>query len=65
MKEKVILFVTGFLLYGSIGGLAMYYFESYSLEQTLKFGAFWGFLMALGEVFIFPKVKSYFSKNKK
>lgn len=65
MKQKIITFVVGFLLYGILFGTAMYFFETNkNLSISIKSGITFGFFMSLFELFIIPKVKIFFSKKK-
>lgn len=65
MKQKVITLIVGFLIYGTLFGLMIYYTEAdRDLEKTFSMAVFFGFFMALVEVFINPIVRNLFSKSK-
>jgi ABC-type polysaccharide/polyol phosphate export permease len=64
MKQKFITFLTGFLIYGLVFGVIMYYTEdNKNILQALFSGLFFGSSMGLYEVFIYPKIRNYFSKK--
>lgn len=67
MKQKIITFATGFVIYGIMGFLINYFMDSNrNAVASVKIGFFFGILMGLFEVFINPKIRSYFAnRNKK
>ncbi|WP_445452868.1 hypothetical protein [Flavobacterium sp. 25HG05S-40] len=66
MKQKIITFLTGFLLYALVFGIFMYYTEANKdVLKALYAGVFFGIFMGLFEVFINPRIRSYFANKKK
>ncbi|NNT70621.1 hypothetical protein HKT18_00185 [Flavobacterium sp. IMCC34852] len=64
MKQKAITFLVGFLVYGTLFGVMMYYTEAErDFKKALTSAAFFGIFMALFEVYISPKIKKYFVKK--
>jgi len=64
MKQKIITFVVGFLLYGILFGTAMYFFgTNKNLSISIKSGIAFGFFMSLFELFLIPKIKESFKKK--
>lgn len=62
MNRKTAHFIAGFILYGLIG-----YFMAYWLiedQNPYYFALFWGFLMALAEVFVFERLRNRKKKEK-
>jgi cell division protein FtsW (lipid II flippase) len=62
MNRKVAHFIAGFILYGFVG-----YFIAYGLmedQNPFYFALFWGFLMALAEVFVFEPIRNRKKKEK-
>ncbi|MFN3753234.1 hypothetical protein [Flavobacterium sp.] len=65
MKQKFITFLVGFFIYGTLFGVMMFYTETNgNIKKALSAGIFFGIFMALFEVFISPRIKNYFTKNK-
>jgi uncharacterized membrane protein len=65
MKQKLVTFVIGFLCYGFVFGLMMYFIETNkSVRQAFYSALFFGTSMGLFEVFVNPKIRAYF-KNRK
>lgn len=65
MKQKTATFIVGFLVYGFLFGGAMYFFETdRNLWISIKSAIFFGLFMSLFELFVMPKTKKFFSKNK-
>lgn len=65
MKQKTITFLVGFWIYGILFAVIVYYTEAErDLKKTLTSAAFFGIFMALFEVYISPRIKNYFTKNK-
>ncbi|WP_396158509.1 hypothetical protein [Flavobacterium sp.] len=66
MKQKFITFLTGFLIYGLVFGVIMYYTEANkNILRALFSGLFFGSFMGLFEVFINPRIRRYFETRKK
>jgi hypothetical protein len=66
MKQKLITFLTGFLIYGLLFGVMMYYSEANkNILRALLAGLFFGTSMGLFEVFINPRIRRYFETRKK
>ena len=66
MKQKFITFLTGFLIYGLVFGVIMYYTEdNKNILQAFFSGLIFGTSMGLFEVFINPRIKRYFETRKK
>ena len=64
MKQKLITFVTGFVIYGLLFGILYYFTETKNdVVRSLSAGLYFGILMGLSDVFIYPRVKNYFSKK--
>lgn len=65
MKQKIITFLIGFLMYGIFFGFMMYFVEdNMTVYKSILAGAFFGITMALFEVFINPRIKNYFSNKR-
>jgi ABC-type Mn2+/Zn2+ transport system permease subunit len=65
MKQKIITFIVGFLIYGSFFGFIMYFIEdNMTVYKSILAGVFFGIAMALFEVFINPRIKNYFSNKR-
>lgn len=66
MKQNFFIFLTGFLIYGFVFGIVMYFTEANNnMLRTLFSGLFFGTSMGLFEVFINPRIKRYFENRKK
>ncbi|WP_295333408.1 hypothetical protein [Flavobacterium sp.] len=66
MKQKVITLIVGFLIYGTLFGLMMYYTEAdRDFEKSFGMAVFFGFFMTLSEVFINPRIKKFFTSKQK
>jgi len=66
MKQKLITFLTGFLIYGVFFGIMIYYTEANkNILRALFSGLFFGASMGLFEVFINPRIRRYFETRKK
>lgn len=59
-KYNIILFLSGFLIYGFMGYFISKYFERDS--NHLKYAIFFGVLVGLGEVFVLERIRQYFTK---
>ena len=66
MKQKLITFTKGFLIYGLLFG-TMYYFTETKNDflKSLYAGLYFGTFMGLSDTFIYPRVKAYFEKRSK
>jgi hypothetical protein len=65
MKQKLITFLTGLLIYGVFFGVMMYYTEANkNILRALFSGLFFGTSMGLFEVFINPRIRRYFETRK-
>ncbi len=65
MKQKIITFLIGFLIYGLLFGAAMYYLETNkNFSIAVKSGITFGLLMSLFELYMIPKIKKFFQKIK-
>lgn len=67
MNKKIKTFIGSLIFFGLFFGALMYFTEAHKNITIATYqGIYYGILMALGEVFIFPKIKSYFeNRNKK
>jgi hypothetical protein len=67
MKQKLITFITGFIIYGLLFGVLMYFSEAdHNLKAATEQGLFFGTFMGLFDTFILPKINAYFAnRNKK
>ncbi|HNQ27486.1 MAG TPA: hypothetical protein PKL92_06145 [Aquaticitalea sp.] len=64
IKQGFFTFLAGLLVYGLLFGALMYFVETdKNFGEALKAGLFFGVFMALGELFVLPKIKSFFSKK--
>ncbi|MFZ4671743.1 MAG: hypothetical protein ACOYLT_06995 [Flavobacterium sp.] len=64
MKQKLITFITGFIIYGLLFGVLMY--TDHNLKVATEQGLFFGTFMGLFDTFILPKINVYFAnRNKK
>jgi len=65
MKQKLITFLTGLLIYGVFFGVMMYYTEANkNILRALFSGLFFGTSMGLFEVLINPRIRRYFETRK-
>ena len=66
MKQKIISFITGFIIYGLLFG-TMYYFTETKNDflNSLYAGLYFGTFMGLSDIFIYPRVKNYIEKRSK
>jgi ABC-type Mn2+/Zn2+ transport system permease subunit len=65
MKQKIITFFTGFLIYGLLFGTFMYFTEANkNIKSGLFQGIFFGTSMGLFDTFILPKINAYFANKK-
>ena len=65
MKQKIITFITGFLLYALVFGIFMYYTEANKdVLKALYSGLVFGIFMGLFEVFLNPRIRSYFANKR-
>ena len=66
MKQKIITFITGFLIYGLLFGTFMYFTEANkNIKSGLFQGIFFGTSMGLFDTFILPKINTYFANKKR
>jgi hypothetical protein len=66
MKLKFTTFLVGFLIYGILFGSIMYFSETdKSFNSALASGLIFGIAMGLFEVFINPRIVSYFANKRK
>jgi hypothetical protein len=66
MKLKFTTFLVGFLIYGILFGSIMYLSESdRNYTHALSSGLIFGIAMAVFEVFINPRIVSYFANKRK
>ncbi len=63
MKHQIILFISGFIIYGLMG----YFISKFATEDQnhLKFALFFGVFMGLAEVFVLERIRQYYRKKKK
>lgn len=65
MKTKIINFLVGFIVMGSVYGVILYFFkDQYSIEQIIYQALFFGFGWGLAEAFVFPWIRKRFGKEK-
>jgi putative exporter of polyketide antibiotics len=65
MRQKIITFSIGFILYGLMFGTLMFIIEdNITGYKAVKAGFIFGTFMGLYEVFIYPKMRNYFTKKK-
>ena len=65
MKQNFFTFLTGFILYTLVFGIFMYFTEANKdVLKALYSGLVFGFFMGLFEVFINPRIRSYFANKK-
>lgn len=64
MKQKAITFLVGFLVYGTLFGVMIFYTEAErDFKKALTSAVFFGVFMALFEVYISPRIKKYFAEK--
>lgn len=64
MRPKIITFSIGFILYGLMFGTLMFIIEdNMTGYKAVKSGFIFVTFMGLYEVFIYPKIRNYFSKK--
>lgn len=64
MNRKVAHFIAGFILYGLMGYLIVYWLGEGGDMSPLEFALIWGLLMALAEVFVFERLRNRKKKEK-
>ena len=65
MKQKIIKATISFLFYGILFGLLNHFTGVIKTnEECLKQAVFFGFFMTLGELFVYPKIKDFFTNRK-
>lgn len=66
MKQKLITFLIGFLIYGTLFGVIIFFAEGNTNSiRTIISAIIFGISMGLFEVFINPRVKKYFTQKRK
>jgi ABC-type Mn2+/Zn2+ transport system permease subunit len=66
MKQKIITFIISIFIYGLFFGTMIYFSTANKdLHKAILAGCFFGLFMGIFEIFINPKNKDIFKKNKK
>ncbi|MDP2159674.1 MAG: hypothetical protein Q8K02_04280 [Flavobacterium sp.] len=65
MNKNVAVLIAGILVMGPFYGLLLYFFEEeLTIKQIVFQSLFFGVFMALGEIFIFERIRNKFKKPK-
>jgi hypothetical protein len=64
MKAKFIHFFAGFIIYGFLGYLIVFWFGEEGGISPLEFALIWGFFMSLADVFVLERIRNRKKKEK-
>lgn len=64
MNRKAAHFIAGFIIYGFLGYLIVYWFGEEGGISPLEFALVWGFFMSLTDVFVFEPIRNRKKKEK-